>query len=147
MQSSVTPDPALDELSVTLETVLRDLTRALRADADYGGLSVTAAVTLGRLLDGPLRISALTALEGVSQPSMTALIGRLEGRGLVQRGPDAEDGRAVLVSLTAAGERRVAELLDARVAALRARLAAAGPADRDTLADAIPALRRLLEAP
>ena len=71
----------------------------------YGqGQSLTSSLVLARLDDdGPVRISALAAASGVSQPSMTELVGRLEREGLVTRLSDPQDGRATLVGITASG--------------------------------------------
>lgn len=67
-------------------------------------ISLTAASTLAVLeRSSAQRISELAASEGVTQPSMTALVNRLEEAGLVERSADPSDGRAVLVSLSAAG--------------------------------------------
>jgi DNA-binding MarR family transcriptional regulator len=67
-----------------------DAVVALRsANLSRGGLSLTAAATLARLQrNGPARLTELAAAEGVSQPSMTALIARLADRGLVHRAAD-----------------------------------------------------------
>ena len=48
----------------------------------------------------PIRLTALAAKEGVSQPSMTQLIQRLERLGLVTRLADPDDGRAALIGIT-----------------------------------------------
>src|ERR1700755_372445 len=82
----------------------------------------TTLDTLGR--EGPQRVSDLTAREAISQPGMTGLVARLAAAGLVERGPDPTDGRATLVSITAAGRDWLAERH-----ALRARVggAALGP--------------------
>ena len=43
------------------------------------GLSLTTAATLATLdRSGPCRLTALAAAEGVTQPAMTQLVGRLE---------------------------------------------------------------------
>jgi DNA-binding MarR family transcriptional regulator len=117
--------------------------RSLSGDRD---LSLTAVSTLGVLARrGPQRITTLAVGEGISQPSMTQLVQRLEQRGLVKRGSDASDGRVALVSLTEEGRaaltaRRqhnaglIAELLaglpGAEVDALNQVLAAVLPAMR-----------------
>lgn len=76
--------------------------------------------TLGRLgWEGPLRLTTLALREGISQPSMTQLIQRLERQGLVSRHADPGDRRAALVSITDLGRGRI----DARKRARRARLA------------------------
>jgi DNA-binding MarR family transcriptional regulator len=108
------------------------------------GLSLTAAATLTTLRRcGPSRLTDLAVTEGVSQPAMTALVGRLADQGLVQRRTDPGDRRAVLIALTPAG----ADLLDRRREDRADRLA--GPlealADDDvrSITDALPALARL----
>ena len=78
----------------------------------YGqGQSLTSSLVLARLDDdGPVRISALAAASGVSQPSMTELVGRLEREGLVTRLSDPQDGRATLVDITASGRAQRSQL-------------------------------------
>jgi DNA-binding MarR family transcriptional regulator len=59
---------------------------------------------------GPVRISELNRHVLLSQPALSRLVHRLDGRGLVECQPDPVDGRAVSVSLTDAGralQRRV----------------------------------------
>src|SRR5712675_1670568 len=68
------------------------------------GQSLTSARVLAQLDDcGPARISALAAASGVSQPSMTVLVGRLEREDLVARFTDPRDRRATLVDITPCG--------------------------------------------
>ncbi|UVH55132.1 MarR family transcriptional regulator [Variovorax paradoxus] len=54
-------------------------------------------------LKGGARLSQrdLARIAGVEQPSMAALLARMERDGLVRREPDPTDGRSSLVSLTA----------------------------------------------
>jgi DNA-binding MarR family transcriptional regulator len=112
------------------------------------GLSRTAASVLHRLASaGPQRVTELAAFESIAQPSATALVGRLEAQGLVGRAGDPADGRAVLVSITPAGDAVLRDRRAARADALRARLATLDEAERATLAAAVPLLQRLAEAP
>lgn len=68
------------------------------------GQSLTSASVLAQLDDGgPARISELAAANGVSQPSMTELVGRLEREDLVARFTDPQDRRATLVDITTSG--------------------------------------------
>jgi DNA-binding MarR family transcriptional regulator len=88
------------------------------------GTSLTSRAVLATLDEnGPERLTALAAASGVSQPSMTQLVGRLEREGVVIRLIDPEDARATLVDITAAGRalredlrrslhERLGELLD-----------------------------------
>lgn len=77
------------------------LIRGLSGNRD---LSLTAVAALGSLdRRGPQRITTMAVAEGVTQPSMTQLVQRLEQRGLVERRSDPADGRVALVALTDAG--------------------------------------------
>src|SRR6185312_1338742 len=80
-------------------------------------VSRTEVGVLRVLRSGPRRITELAAEERVTQPAITLLVNRLTERGLVQRIPDLTDRRAVLVSLTAAGD-EVFERLRAEYRAL-----------------------------
>jgi DNA-binding MarR family transcriptional regulator len=111
------------------------------------GLSRTAAATLSRLHRcGPTRLTELATAEGVSQPTMSALVTRLVGQGLMSRAADPQDARAVLLTLTPAG----AELLARRRSARAERLARAidelPAAEADRITTALPALAHLADA-
>lgn len=71
-------------------------------------LSLTQLRVLGILRDRRLRMTALADYLGLEKSSMTGLVDRAEKRGLLQRAPNAGDGRAVDVFLTSDG----AELVD-----------------------------------
>jgi DNA-binding MarR family transcriptional regulator len=67
-------------------------------------MSLTSLSTLATLeLTGPRRITDLAASEGVTQPSMTALVTALERSGLVKRRSEPSDRRVALVTLTPDG--------------------------------------------
>jgi DNA-binding MarR family transcriptional regulator len=92
----------------------------IRYLADRQGPSFTAVLVLTILdSEGPTRLTALATAEGVSQPSMSQLVQRLERQGLVVRLSDPDDGRAALIDITDAGRELIAE----RQRALRDRLA------------------------
>jgi DNA-binding MarR family transcriptional regulator len=96
-----------------------DLT--VRFLSDRADLSASAAFAMNRVCrEGPIRLTALAAKEGVTQPSMTQLIQRLERAGLVARLADPDDGRAALIGITEDGQ----TLLDDRKRLRRERLAA-----------------------
>jgi DNA-binding MarR family transcriptional regulator len=88
-----------------IAAVLHDAAVLLVRHLSYGqGQSLTSSTVLMVLDDeGPLRISALTAASGVSQPAMTELVARLQREGLVTRLSDPQDARATLVDITARG--------------------------------------------
>src|ERR1700730_7714907 len=67
-------------------------------------VSLTAASTLPALeRTGPRRLTDLAVNEGVTQPSMTAVVTQLEDLGFAERRRDPGDGRVVLVAITRAG--------------------------------------------
>ena len=139
--------PAPATLSEQLELSVTRLAHVLIRGAG-SGLSRTAASVLHRLSTaGPQRITELAAFEAIAQPSATTLVARLEAQGLATRAADPADGRAVLVSISPAGEALLAERRAARAAALDARLASLDPAERSALAAAVPLLTRLAEVP
>ena len=127
------------ELDAPLIALWKAIGRVPRHD-----LSRTAASVLAALRDhGPQRITALAASEAVAQPTMTTLVGRLERDGLVRRGGDPGDARAVLVTITPEGLARLLRIREARAAAIEARLAELDPDEREALSAALPALGKL----
>lgn len=109
-------------------------------------MSLTSAATLATLdRTGPRRITDLAAVEGVTQPAMTALVRVMEEAGLVERRGDASDKRVTLVCLTEAGSTYVRTRRQAGVHAFE-RLIGELPGDEvEALAAALPALNHLAE--
>ena len=95
---SVQIDYVSSELVPRAALLTRLLLRQIDSDRSRTELGV-----LRTLSDGPRRITELAELEGLAQPTMTILIKQLEQEGLVRRERRSEDGRVVLVDLTASG--------------------------------------------
>jgi DNA-binding MarR family transcriptional regulator len=132
------------ELAAELDRRIAGLTRLLRGRTG-AGLSVTALSTLRRVADGKAcRITELAAAEAVAQPSMTALVGRLEARELVRREADPADRRAVRVAITEAGAQQLAAVRTARAELLGERIARLDESSRAALAAVLPVLDSLL---
>ena len=108
-------------------------------------LSRAEAGVLRTLSSGPRRITELAELEGLAQPSVTLMVRRLEEEGLVGRGPDAEDGRVVMVSLTASGETALEDFKARTSVALREYLSVLSDVQIDALASAVDALQELID--
>jgi DNA-binding MarR family transcriptional regulator len=139
------------DLSQPANGIIELVSLVIRGVSDNRDLSLTAVAALGSLdRRGPQRITTMAAAEGVSQPSMTQLVQRLEQRGLVVRSSDPSDGRVALVDLTDEGRAalaarrqrnagRVAELLadlpDDDVRALSDALDAVLPRMRERVGD------------
>jgi len=133
-----------DELAGDLDDAVTSLRSAT---LPRSGLSLTAAATLARLQrSGPARLTELAVAEGVSQPSMTALIARLTDQGLVSRAADPRDGRAVVLTLTEAGQELLAQRRVERTRQITGPLADLSPDDLRRIAEALPALLRLADA-
>jgi DNA-binding MarR family transcriptional regulator len=110
-------------------------------------LSLSAASTLGRLRRlGALRLTELAERERITQPSMTALVNRLESQGFVRRAPDPRDGRAVLVELAEPGRIALAERSKARVGTLVHDLDDLSDHDLALLQQALQAIEQLIAA-
>jgi DNA-binding MarR family transcriptional regulator len=90
-------------------------------------------------------VTDLAAAEQVTQPAMTALVGRLERRGLVLRGADADDGRVVRVAITDDGARLLDEVRARRSERLAARVESLSPEHREALRRAVPAILALTD--
>ena len=108
-------------------------------------LSRTEIGLLNTLSDGPRRITELAALERLAQPTMTQLVKRLEREGLVARERQADDGRVVLVRLTAAGTAALKQFRTRAGAALSAHLAEMPDDEVEALATATETLARLVD--
>jgi DNA-binding MarR family transcriptional regulator len=90
---------------------------------DAGNLSYVQFQLLARLgLDSPTGSRRMTDLaDGVvySRSGLTYQAGLLEQAGLVQRTPSPDDERSVMVTITAAGRERLAQVLPGHVEVLR----------------------------
>ena len=84
-----------------------------KVGAEYD-LSLTQLRVLGILRDRRVRMTRLAGYLGLEKSTMTGLVDRAAKRGLLERGPNAHDGRAVDVFLSPAGA-ALAERLHAQV--------------------------------
>ena len=75
----------------------------LERDSDLSFIEYHALARLSEEPDRTLRMSKLAALTNASLSRLSHLIKRLEGRGLVRREPDPEDGRFTNAILTEEG--------------------------------------------
>lgn len=79
----------------------------------------------------------------VSRGSLSGVLERLEGRGLIQRRPSREDRRRMLVQLTDAGKAIYKKLLPARVSRMAERLDQLDEHTRGSIVDALRELRHV----
>src|SRR4029077_11333207 len=93
----------VDYIAENLPSRAAVLVRLLVRQVRSREISRTEMEVLSILREGPRRITDLTELEGVAQPTMTLLVQRLEDKGWVERERLPDDGRVVMISLTEAG--------------------------------------------
>jgi DNA-binding MarR family transcriptional regulator len=102
----------------------------LAADPDLPGLAANELNALANLAahpGGAASVSALGAAIGGRPTTLTGVLDRLAGRGLLAREPHERDRRTVVVRLTPDGSRVAGRILDAMAAIEREALAGLPP--------------------
>ncbi len=143
---TVDPDPG--EVAALLLASVSVLVRRVRQVPAEGGLTMPERSALA-LLDrsGPTTSSALAREAQITAQAMGATLGALRERGLVERRPDPDDGRRVVLLVTDAGRQALRDKRNAR-AELIARALTSGeftPAELARLAATAPLLDRLAQ--
>jgi DNA-binding MarR family transcriptional regulator len=121
------------DLSLAVVRLARQL-RFRRPESPVSLSQLSALATMAK--QGPMTPGALAIRERVRPPSMTRVVASLAELGFVERSAHPDDGRQVLVSVSAAGQ----ELIEAERRAsrewLQQRLAELRPDQRETLSAA-----------
>jgi DNA-binding MarR family transcriptional regulator len=141
--TSTTGSGSAADVAARLRLAIVRTARRLRQDAlageDGRSLSPTLTAALATVdAHGPLTPSELADRERVKRPTATRTVAALEAGGLVGRTADPTDGRASLVSTTAAGVALLKRLRSRKNAYIARRL-------RDLPADDVAALERAAE--
>ncbi|OBB61937.1 MarR family transcriptional regulator [Mycobacterium sp. 852013-51886_SCH5428379] len=130
------------DLSLAVIRLARQL-RFRRAESPISLSQLSALVTLDK--EGSMTPGALAERERVRPPSMTRVIASLVDLGYVERTAHPDDGRQVLVSVSAAG----AELIEAERRAsqewLKRRLDRLDPEQRATLLTAADLMTAIVD--
>lgn len=117
-------DPAERVVWLALNRVLTRLPSALDAQLERdAGLNYFEYLVLAMLSEQPdrtLRMSELAAVINASLSRLSHIAKRLEGRDLLRRGPDPDDGRCTRAVLTDTGLATVVAAAPAHVATVRA---------------------------
>jgi DNA-binding MarR family transcriptional regulator len=144
MQTTSTTD-IQEELAPRLRWAITRMARRLRQEAgtDLGPSQVAALATIER--HGPLSPSELAEAERIKRPTATRILRHLEEGGLVERVRDPADGRASILSITAAGRTLLRRLRARKTAYLATRLDKLDAEDRRTLERAAELLEGMLE--
>jgi DNA-binding MarR family transcriptional regulator len=128
-----------------LGEVVARIQSVVRREMAQAGISLAQGRTLATLeREGSRPLTWLAEVEQVTQPSMSYLVRRMEAAGLILRSADPDDGRLVIVSITAAGRAALSEIIDRRTRLLAGKLAGLDAADQAALRGALPAFARLL---
>jgi DNA-binding MarR family transcriptional regulator len=124
------PAREVEAVADRLHSAALHLLRRLRAEDEALGVSPPRLSALSVVVAaGPVAIGALATAEGVSAPTMTRLVDGLERDGLVERRPDPDDARGVLVRATAEGRRVLGEGRSRRLRLLATGLRRLSPAE------------------
>src|ERR1700683_902841 len=141
-------DPDVGQLAAALRVSIGLLLRRLRQVQAQGELTLPESSALVRLdRGGPTTPSELAKLEQISPQSMGATLAALEARGLVDRRPDPQDGRRVVLSVTETGRAVLLDKRNARAEQLAQALSVGfTPAELRQLMAAAPLLERLAQS-
>jgi DNA-binding MarR family transcriptional regulator len=144
---SASPPDSVFRLADDLHSAAIRLLRRVRREDEAVGLSAARLSALSVIVcGGPVRISTLARAEQVQTPTMTPIVAALERDGLITRGVDPSDARAVILRATAKGARVMAEGRRLRVANLADALRPLPAAEQATLRAAAAILQRTFTA-
>jgi DNA-binding MarR family transcriptional regulator len=142
-ETELPTDIAIDPLPTELRVVLGRLIRRLRREHRF---PLTHASVLGWLdRDGPRSIGELAVMESVRPQSMSQTICELESERLIERRPDASDGRRTQIALTDRGRAALEADRASREGWLTREIAEFSPEEREILREAVELLNRLVE--
>lgn len=150
MPGSTPADPApassaawqLTDVITRLRRVLRS---SVRSDYPWESLPMAQVEILQRLTDEPgIRISEVARRHRLATNTVSTLVQQMTSAGLVERGADAQDRRAVVLTITDAGRSSLAGWRQANETRLEAALAVLTAPDQASIQRALPALGRLV---
>ena len=132
------------ELANTLRPVIARLARRLRQQ-DHTGLGPTMTAALASIAKhgGPTH-GELATMEQVAPPTITAVVGKMEKLGLVERVADVTDRRVTRILVTPAGIEQLEGVRNRRTSWLASQLNALTDDERRRLADAADVLAKLV---
>lgn len=106
-------------LVAVLELLPGVLDTQLRRDANLTSFDYYVLAMLSEAPERTLRMTGLAAHTNATLPRLSHVVRRLEDRGLVERYPCPQDGRATNARLTSAGWRKVQQAAPGHVANVR----------------------------
>lgn len=134
------------EIAEELRPALLRIGRYLRRETEELGVTSHQATLLWLVRTRPgLSLRELAQEEGISAPSLSAHVDRLETLGLIRRVRSTDDRRRVGLELTPEGRATLRRVRARRTTWLANRLDRLSDEDRERLEAALPALKALLE--
>jgi len=144
-------DPDLKSLAEQLEHDLRSIRRAMRRPLEIetakGELTGPQTAVMREVVRNEgVNLRDLSRAVSLAHSTVSGIVDRLEKRGMIERRPDAKDGRVSCIFPTAPVREFVQERIPElnRGPLLRA-MARASKAERDAIGEAVSRLRELLE--
>jgi DNA-binding MarR family transcriptional regulator len=136
----------MQEIAEELRPALLRLTRNLRRETEALGVTSHQVTLLWLVRTRPgLSLRELAEEEGISAPSLSGHVDRLEAADLLRRVRSTDDRRRVGLELTAEGRSLLKRVRARRTTWLAARLAVLTEDERASVDAALPALYALLE--
>ena len=133
-------------LAEELRPILLRLARNLRKETETLGITSHQVTLLWLVRSRPgLSLRELAAEEGISAPSLSGHVDRLEAAGLLRRVRSSDDRRRVGLELTPEGSALLKRVRARRTTWLAARLEHLSDDERELVERALPALAALLE--
>jgi DNA-binding MarR family transcriptional regulator len=131
-------------LAEALHRAAIGLLRGIKTADQETGLSPPRLSALSVLVfAGPQSLASLAKAEGVKPPTMSKLVAELEADGLVEKSPDPEDRRGLVIAATALGRKIMLQGRDRRLALLQDRLAPLSAREIALLSSAAPVLLKI----
>lgn len=140
----MTQAPDTTALLGELGRLLRQLTRLVGGADDGPPMTATQRIALVELGEsGPLRLSELAQRMGTSTPTASRAVDALAALGLITRAPDADDRRALSLTVSEQGRALLDERLARAAVAFEPATVALSADERRQLVDL---LRRMTDA-
>ena len=129
---------------VRLRGVIGRLSRQLNASVVDLGLSPSQLSVLGSIARrGPLGVGELAELEGINPTMLSRIVGKLSDQSLIARSAHPDDGRAVVLEVTAAGRKLHQRVQAQRTKVLALKLSHLSDGEATEIVAALPALEAL----
>lgn len=130
-------------MAARLRLAVARLQRIVRQQA-MGGLNLAEGSCLA-VIDrhGPLSLSDVASRENLSAPTVTKIVSRLEGQGLIERLADPTDRRVSMVAVSTSGAALLELVRGSRTAYLHRKLSELSDENLTRLLAALPVLEAL----